>query len=274
MAAANTPKKYCNNPPRYNPEHLRVLFYNQELSGKNKTILSNLNNEKIDNPVKAITKAELQNVIKEIYLSTCGGIIDEGYITKQMVHNKIIMILFDTSDRTAEDVLPPSCKRFVSALGKPVSFILGHINNKDYDGVLKLESYIDIICACPGSGRYLLNYFIAYSESNNYTAVSLSALPGVLTYYPKFGFSHRHSCKPHNTEVSAIKEKRTKIINENKVHINDDNIYDDDDYFEFFKELRAAEFGKTKEDCDGTLTKEKLKKGKCDNDGYMMRRCK
>jgi len=270
--AANNSKKYCKG--NYNPERLRVLFYNQALSSRNKTKLYNLNNEEIDNPVKAITKAELQNIIKAIYLSTCAGIVDDGYITRQMVENTMILILFDMNDNSAKDVLPPSCTRFVSALGKPVAFILGHTNNLDDNGKEANESYIDIICACKGSGRYLLDYFIAYSEMNDYTAVSLSALPSVLTYYPRFEFFHRHSCKPENTEISAIKERRTNIINKNKVNISEENLYDDDDYFEFFKELRAADFGKTKEDCDGTLTKEKLKRGKCDNDGYMMRRCK
>ena len=184
------------------------------------------------------------------------------------------MILFDTSDKSALDTLPPSCKRFVSVLGKPVSFILGHNNDKDDDGNATKEAYIDIICACPGSGRYLLDYFINFAESNDYNAVSLSAIPTVLTYYPRFGFSHRHSCNPEESGIVPPAILSDKKYRDEK-YKDIDNIYDDDEYYEYLKHLRDKEFGIITEDCsDPRISKQKLKAAKCGNNGYMMRKCK
>ena len=183
------------------------------------------------------------------------------------------MILFDTSDKTAVDTLPPSCRRYVSVLGKPVSFILGHNNDKDdLDNATK-EAYIDIICACPGSGRYLLDYFIKFAESNSYNAISLSAIPTVLTYYPRFGFSHRHTCNKDEKEILPPDVLSDKKYRDEK-YKDIDNIYDDDGYYEYLKKLRDNEFGTYKGDCsDLDISKQKLKDAKCGTNGYMMRKC-
>lgn len=105
--------------------------------------------------------------------------------------------MFDTSDQTANTILDrDSTTAVISSIkGKPISFILGHTNYQDDNNKYSKEAYLDVICACSGSGRYLLQYFIDFAKTNRYKAVSLKAIPTVLTYYPKFGFQHRHSCK-------------------------------------------------------------------------------
>lgn len=300
MAAAL--KKYCKDV-EYKKQDFKVLFYNQDLAVKKRTILTDLEHNElpiplvevtparrsgrhqVENPVVqskrfeplTINKDSLVQIIKNIYIHTCVGIVSQRYLEDQFSHNTILMILFDTSDNTASETIPSfATNDIINSLGKPVCFILGHINNTDDTGADVRESYIDIICACPGSGRYLLEYFIEYSENNGFTAVSLSALPNVLAYYPRFGFSHRHSCQAAYTERPAIAQKRAAIIQKgkHKIKMTEDELYEDDDYFEFLKELRSAEFGRLKDDCDGILTKKKLKDGRCDNDGYMMRRCR
>lgn len=278
MAAAN---QFCEKK-NYDINSLQVLIYNQELSKSQRIQLTALDGLDIDNPVKAITKSELQNLVKAINQHTCDNIVSEDYIRRQLTTNTIYMILFDRSDHSVDELINPNCKRIVTALGKPVSFILAHLNDKDdyghpiedEDEYPKKESYIDIVCACPGSGRHLIDYFINYSEKTGYRAVSLRALPTVLAYYPKFGFVHKHSCKPGEKTLltpEILSDKKYR----DKRYLDIENIYNDDDHYLFLKELKNNGYGRQDRGCEAAnITKEDLKSANCGTDGYMMRRCR
>jgi hypothetical protein len=270
-------QSYCIKSKKYNPENLIVLFYRQKKAGKRGTFnITNLEGLEIPNKEEAkINKEILKNLIKDIHRYTCTDSVRTSYVNKQFSENQLYMILFDTSDQTANTILErDSTNAVISSIkGKPVSFILGHTNYRDDNNKYSKEAYLDVICACPGSGRYLLQYFIDFAETNRYKAVSLKAIPTVLTYYPKFGFEHRHSCKKSEKVIIPPKELYDEKYRDEK-YKEIDNIYDDDDYYKYQMLLRKNGFGDFSDGCTKTkMTKEQFGDNDCGGEGYMMRKC-
>ena len=161
---------------------------------------------------------------------------------------------------------------------KPIGFIMGRIHTKDDYKNPTEETYIDIICSCPKTWHFLLNYFIQYSETNNYDAVSLSSLDYVLTYYslPRFGFVNRHSCKPDdNIQFVPSQQVRDDLARHDPV--GGKSIFEIQSFLEYLENLRQAHFGNQKGPCNPSvnpkLNAEDYKKYQCEQDGYAMRRC-
>lgn len=269
-------QSYCIKSKKYNPENLLVLFYRQKKAGKRGTFnITNLEGLEIDNKEVKVNKEILKNLIKDIHLYTCTDSVRTSYVNKQFSENQLYMILFDTSDQTGNTILErDSTNAVISSIkGKPISFILGHTNYRDDNNKYSKEAYLDVICACPGSGRYLLQYFIDFAETNRYKAVSLKAIPTVLTYYPKFGFEHRHSCKKSEKVIIPPKELYDEKYRHEK-YKEIDNIYDDDDYYKYQMLLRKNGFGDFSDGCTKTkMTKEQFGDNDCGGEGYMMRKC-
>lgn len=274
----------CLERYSYNPEALYLLFYIQPydtINKKQKTLgkcyyFPLLNKQQWGNILTqgtsiAINKADITFIINSIKSSVCTG-LTPAYITRQFSANKIFMVLYDRAQPSHSTDLTPSLRHY-NIVHKPVGFILGHYKHEDDSSLIPghsnnlpaYEAYIDIICSCPGSGKFLLEQFITFAESNNFNAISLSSLPNVLGYYPKFDFLHRHSC---NVVHPIIPPPRFS-----KTYKNSDDTYLDDEYYNYMIELKNNKFGRFTNDCEGHLTKEQLATADCGSNGYKMRRC-
>ena len=275
----------CIDDYKYDRTNLHILFYIQPFNHSTglakgsgqcyyipllndtqwKTILS-------DGHQIALKKEDLKSIINRIKRDICTG-LKPSYITSQLTVNKIYMILFDHSQPSHSiDLTDNLIKNNI--IHKPIGFVLGHHITEDDASYIKgiknnestLEAYIDIICACPGSGRYLLEQFILFAENNHYNAISLSALPNVLGYYPKFGFINRHSC---NIKYPVLPPPRFS-----KTYKDSDESYLDDEYHEYMLLLRKHKFGKLDGKCRKlNMSKEELAEADCGVNGYKMRRC-
>jgi len=82
--------------------------------------------------------------------------------------------------------------------------------------------YIDIICAEPGHGSVLLNWFINFffretKDKNdpafNVESLSLSALSSVLTYYTKLGYLHVENCEQKELQEIHVARENLPIVN-------------------------------------------------------------
>lgn len=243
-----------------------MLLYQQKKSRKKgNTIITDLHGLKIEMDEQIhVNKNKLKNLIKSMHDETCKDIVRKSYVNSQLNENQLYLILFDTSDNSIENNV---------IRGKPVGFILGHNKYRDDNNNYLKEAYIDVICAIPGTGRYLLQYFIDFANMNKYKAVSLKAIPNVLTYYPKFGFKHRHSCKKNEKGIVPPKELNDEKYRDPK-YKDINNIYDDDTYFKYQIKLRKNGFGDFDGDCSKKkMTKEEFGDNDCGADGYMMRKC-
>ena len=155
------------------PKNLQVLLYQQKTKGKIGNVsLTNLEGIETETDIN-INKNDLKKIIIQIS-DKCNGEIDKSHLYDNFHKNQIYMILYHQQ--------------------KPIGFILARKKYRDDLGNSTSEAYIDLICSEVGSGSFLMNYFIQYAKKNKFKAISLSSLPNVLTYYPKFGFSNRHTC--------------------------------------------------------------------------------
>lgn len=320
---------YCRlNPGHYEAENLLLVFYIQpaeRLKGEKYlyTIHKNADKSftytpatndylenyvsnrthfpinKITTNIKLFNKDDLIDTVNNIKKHACQRGVSDGYIAGQMRENQIYILLFDMSDKSGKEIMdadgvPTLYKdwfgKMIRLVGKPIGFILGHLNPEDDRRQPKIESYIDIVCSCPGAGRYMIQYFIDWTFANGHTAVTLNALPSVLAYYPKaFGFKHQASCNleiPGDIVTPPAKMYDKKYLNKNplagKVYSGDD-FYDDDVYGDYMIDLQERLYGDQQDvRClpegkkgDGSYkkTKKQLKDGDCGSFGYRMRLC-
>ena len=291
MAAVNNSKKYCKNK-KYEKQtlvDLVVLTYKQPAKKRSgKVTFTDINGTELTDYDKLgpkINKELMKKIVQIINKNeVCANILNTDFTNyNRLVTNNTYMVLFDVSET---DVLYPDdmkitntvkkVKKVIKGIGKPLAFILAHDklkNDKNDKKNLIKEAYIDILCACPGSGKFLLNYFITSAENNDtYTAVSLSAIPTVLTYYPTFGFSHRHTCTDEEAEILPSKELIELAKTGKYKYISD--VYNDPKFLKYLIELRDNGYGKTDGDCAKVdITSEEMDEAKCGDDGYIMRKC-
>jgi len=248
--------------------------------------------------IKSFDKEDLIYTVNSIKKYSCQDAVSSHYITGQMRANQIYILLFDMNDKSGKPIMDADDIRttydtwfgkMIRLVGKPVGFVLGHLTGQDDQGDPNIEAYIDIVCSCPGAGRYMIQYFIDWTFASGYTAVTLNALPNVLAYYPKaFGFKHQYSCREPPQEIvtppAALYHK--KYLNKDpaagKVYKVDD-FYDDDNYADHMINLQERLYGEQ----DNPLckaqgkhpngkykkTKQNLKDGNCGGNGYRMRLC-
>jgi hypothetical protein len=247
------------------PKYIILLYRQIKAGKKGTTIITNLQGLKIEMDEQIhVNKNKLKYLIKSMHDETCKDIVRKSYVNSQLNKNQIYLILFDNSDNSIENHI---------LRGKPVGFILGHTNYRDDNNNYLKEAYLDVICAIPGTGRYLLQYFIDFAKTNRYKAVSLKAIPTVLTYYPKFGFKHRHTCKRSDNGIVPPTELYDEKYRDPK-YKEIDNIYDDENYFKYQMKLRKNGFGDFADECaKKKMTKEEFGDNDCGAEGYMMRKC-
>jgi len=301
MAAA--PVQYC--PMDFDVNQFSILLYMQPQSREDGVITyykgsqhgrdvrwtpyTDAEDALIINP----TKEGIKQIIRAISVYTCpNGAegVDAGYVKSRGTPNTIQIILFDKRNKTSNAQLRIKDERgraLLKSIGAPISFIIGTVNHLDHFGkdIPNGELYIDVICSCTGAGRHLLDFFIDFADRTGYNAVSLSALPNVLLYYPRFGFTHRSGCKPgdNGLEVDVITQKKQELWDRKDFYRNMtfEELCDDPEFSDHLSELQEKLYGSQVGDCASNIFKnftkaqkiQVLKRNNCGNNGYMMRKC-
>ena len=251
--------------------NFEVIFYIQPEKGRPGNVYLVKPNEPSTNKgnviellFKSAPKETLKRLIVNIYDKTCRNLVNQDYLIGQIGSNQILMILIDT---TAADTISNSNfkiyknskKKDNEVRGNPVAFLLGQINPTDY--------YVDIICA-QSNGRLLLDCFERYAQSvPGVKSVSLSAIPTVLTYYPKFGYEHRKTC---NTPADVVLPQTIKSRDKSMIPTTKDQVLADNDFLDYMIELRKHGYGELDGDC-ANPTRDTIKN--CGDSGYYMKKC-
>ena len=196
--------------------------------------------------LRNLTKEIINHSILPLRSEACKDSVSPGYIAEAIKQNSLIMIF----------------KRD----NKPHGFIIS--SPKRGSGV-----YLDVICAKSEGGKFL-QYFIDYVESRGYGIITLSSLPTVLTFYPKFGFEHRKSCAA-DAEVVRLPAAIEAKMAAKKLPKDFEEAYYDDDFRAFMVELHNKGFSTKRDDLCALRDLNEYELGwyECFDDGYKMRRC-
>ncbi len=196
--------------------------------------------------LRNLTKEIMSHSILPLRNEACKDSVSPGYIAEAIHQNSLIMVF----------------KRD----NKPHGFIIS--SPKRGSGV-----YLDVICA-KSEGSKFLQYFIDYVESRGYGIITLSALPTVLTFYPRFGFEHRKSCAAGADVVPLPAAIQAKIAAK-KLPKDMEEVYFDDDFRAFMLELHNKGFSTKRDELCALRDLNEYELGwyECFDDGYKMRRC-
>jgi hypothetical protein len=187
----------------------------------------------------------------------CQGIVRTDYIKKQINQATTVAIIFQGITR--------QLRNRVTVDYQPVGFLIG------YD--IEDGFYLDVICSAPGTGRYLLTAFIQYYRSRSAGAITLSALPTVLTYYPRFGFTFRKSCMEAPLQIPPEIEFGVANRVANKaVPGTIEQAYDDPVFEQLLEYLQYYDYNVKKDGCSPNDIK-RIKQNDCGEDGYTMKLC-
>ncbi len=208
-----------------------------------RTPLENMNDRTY---LRNLTKEIIGHSILPIRNEACKTTVSPGYIAESIKQNSLIMVLKQDS--------------------KPHGFIIS--SPKHGSGV-----YLDVICA-KSDGSKFLQYFIDYVESCGYGIITLSSLPTVLTFYPRFGFEHRKSCAAGADVVPLPAAIQAKIAAK-KLPKDVEDAYMDDDFRAFMLELHNKGYSTKRDELCALRDLNEYELGwyECFDDGYKMRRC-
>ena len=199
-------------------------------------------------------------------VSVCQGSVSRVYIKGQIKENNTFFLMFyELANKTIQ----------------VVGFIMANTDLTTED------MYIDVICSAPRtpefkvhSGALLIQDAIAAARKQKLQSITLSSLPHVLTYYPKFKFAHRKSCdEPANVSLPEVIIRRMKgEPGTTPLPSRPTNAYKNDDMMDFMLQLHERGYGTVyKGECaldpTGKITKEKFRKGQCAMDGFKMKHC-
>ena len=206
----------------------------------------------------------LADMITDAYI--CQNSVNPGYIEDRIPENDTFFLMFyEFSNKTIE----------------VVGFIMAKTNLDTED------LYIDVICSAPKtklykehSGALLIQEAITVARRQKLRSITLSSLPHVLTYYPRFKFAHRKSCKePANVSLSEVIIRRMKgEPGTTPLPSRSINAYKDEDMLDFMLQLHERGYGTVYNgpcalDRTGKITKDKFRRGKCASDGFKMMHC-
>jgi hypothetical protein len=232
---------------------LKVLFRDSDATPKLQRITST---EDWKHTIPSSITPSIANGKLMIRDSLCHGKVSATHIA--LTRNKSIMLVLfreaaaaagPLKDQLADESIVPLA--FLTALTIPQ----GH--------------YIDTVCAKPGYGNILLEYFIDYSEATGADEIILHALPTVLSYYPKFDFSHRSSCDVPPSVFMPASLRSQKFESYRDMLANPDA-------FHYFNALKDNGFAieKTKKCAPGTpVSAAEFGKNQCAEKGFLMARC-
>lgn len=245
---------------------LKVYISEQMFSGERAVVWETPIDDFRNRTQTNLTKTILRSYIRKIIRKSCQGNVSEVYAEQAFGDNTIVILMFQGSERmtnTRSMRSKPSTQVPTEDVN-PIGFILAR-QEDDGNGW-----YIDVICSIRNTAE-LLKYFIQYCEGE---PISLSAIPSVLAYYPKFNFKFRTSCdEPELVKLPESLQKRNP--RERPFPKRTEDAYNDDEFSDLM--LKLVEHGlavKKDNNCDkGKLTKDELKSGDCGEQGFTMIRC-
>jgi hypothetical protein len=210
-----------------------------------------------------VTTLELKSIIDP---TLCDNQVNYVYINERISRTDVIIFLYYE--------VPEEARLRIRIKKVPVAFIMADSYGD--------ELYIDVICSSSNipelnrhSGGLLINTAIDYAKEKQYEQVTLSALPHVLTYYPRFGFSHRRGCdSPTDVEIP---ERLKQRIKDRTLPKTSEEAYYDDDMLDYMSELQLKQYGNMYNDgCNEknpVLMKKNMKDYQCADNGFKMRYC-
>jgi hypothetical protein len=232
----------------------------------------------IGKKLKFKSKDVLRELISSCLENTCRGFVDDTYVTRQMVNNQIILIFYDPSvpATPAKPIEMMQTRRQLTKVTTPeqvpIGFVLARIDGDEF--------YIDVICSVPKYGHHLIQFCINMAVMKRMKSIGLSALPSVLGYYPRFGFSHRRSCKSDRTDVKLPENINQRIRAKTPpLPRNAEEAYNDEQFMPFMIELTKKGFADATGDdimtnnCHQLTDKDTLKRGDCGKNGFYMKKC-
>jgi hypothetical protein len=178
------------------------------------------------------TKSTLAtDITNTLRYTACGATVAPIFVSQALTYNTIVLVMYGMESKDV-DVLGKLRSQSVTTITHqvrvPVGFILAR---PDDEGI-----YLDVICAA-ANGSELLKYFIHYASLMGFSAITLTSLPNVLAFYPKYGFEFRTSCKtpPLLTLPDEIKGRDKKVKPFPKTW---EEAVDDEDYANFMVRLQ------------------------------------
>lgn len=163
--------------------------------------------------------------------TACQEIVSPQFVTQAITNNTIVLVMYATESKEVETLgrlrSQPSTMN-IQPTYIPVGFILAR---PDEEGI-----YLDVICAV-ANGTELLKYFIRYARLAQFPAITLTSLPNVLAYYPKFGFEFRSSCKGPPS-INLPEEIKTRDKHVKPFPKTWGEAVDDEDYADFMVRLQ------------------------------------
>jgi hypothetical protein len=178
------------------------------------------------------TKSTLAtDITNTLRYTACGATVAPIFVSQALTYNTIVLVMYGMESKDV-DVLGKLRSQSVTTITHqvrvPVGFILAR---PDDEGI-----YLDVICAA-ANGSELLKYFIQYASLMGFSAITLTSLPNVLAFYPKYGFEFRTSCKtpPLLTLPDEIKGRDKKVKPFPKTW---EEAVDDEDYANFMVRLQ------------------------------------
>lgn len=228
----------------------------------------------------SLSMAELNRLVDA---TLCRGDVNPKYIQKQINANNIYMLMFYEVAEPRRVTRHTKAKATSAYLAYdivtvPAAFLIARIIDEK-------NLYIDVICSgnrnpphyVRHNGGMLLELAIQYAHHKDLEEVSLSALPNVLTYYPRFKFAHRPSCaEPVNVELPQVLKIRAK---NRTLPTNINDAYDDEDLLDYMSDLQLKHYGNKYDDECETVGKSKqfvkrsMKDARCGDEGFKMRLC-
>lgn len=194
-----------------------------------------------------LTKDTIKERIRPLALGVCQATVSPGYVVRAIADNSILIMM----------------KRGNRVIG----FVLAKPTR---DG----GHYLDVICsaAAERKGRDLLLYFLRLAEEQGTRYVELSSLPTVLSYYPQFGFEHRHRCDTGKETIRMPNELLDWI---KKSKPTEEQLFNNEEFLAFLDVLRAFGYTADKDDfCQSNdVDFNDYMDEECFGSGYTMRKC-
>lgn len=188
---------------------------------------------------RGISKSWFLNQIK-LMLPYCNKLVSDSYIKDSGPTCNIFLLIRDVNT-----------DRFMG-------FIMGYVKPNE-------EYYIDVICTSSGYGKHLIDFFINDAFERHAKSVGLSALPHVLSYYPRLGFKHVHECGEDPLVIPRLSKPPKDLI----------EAMGNDELADFMVELTNRGFSSRKTpECERLANRGELRaKSDCAIDGYYMKYC-
>lgn len=170
---------------------------------------------------------------------------------------EVIMVLFPME----------SSRRGTIMARQPAAFIMAKMTPGNL--------YIDVVCGLPGFGGKIIDAFLWFADRVP-ADVTLSALPTVVWYYPKYGFSFRKNCSEKALDIpDELKERLNARVRARNAPRTAEDTYDDRDWSDLLLLLQRNGLNVYKgEGCNQNASKQRIKSSNCGVDGFSMSRCK